>query len=284
MVSIPVGLVLIAGIATGAYFLVDFYSYMQDDPEFCQTCHVMEDSWDRWATSEHSEVGCHECHHQSMLDSAGQLFNFIFTRTERIEKHASVQDEYCGNCHESGDPEWRQIAATAGHSRHSEEENIACMRCHATTVHRFEPPGVLCEICHIEQSMEVNRMDPMHCPVCHEFLAPGDEPLPTRSTCLDCHETIASHVTWSADDPMQYPCGDCHLPHEAANAIVDCESCHTVDGNHVMGAHEATPCATCHIPHDWHADEPSACLTCHPGRSEHNPGADCSACHKFTGT
>lgn len=281
-ISIPAGLVLVVGVAAGAYFIADFYTYMQDDPDFCQSCHIMEESWDRWATSAHAEVGCHDCHHQSMFASAGLLFDFIFKRYERVEKHAAVQDEYCEDCHESGDPQWRQVAATSGHRWHAEEENIACTKCHSTTVHRFEPPGAICEVCH-SQHMEVYGMGAMHCHVCHDFLVPGNEPLPTRSSCLDCHQATDSGVTWSSDDPMQYECSECHLPHEASQPIVECESCHTVDGYHLRGAHRATPCHTCHEPHGWHAEQPQDCLVCHPGKAEHNAGTECSRCHAFTG-
>lgn len=284
-VSIPIGTILVLAIGVAVYFAVDFYSYMQHDPEFCQSCHIMTESWDRWATSDHAEVGCHECHQQSLLDSAGQLLSFITHNYERIEKHAAVQDESCARCHESGDPEWRQVAATAGHKTHADEENIACTKCHAISVHRFEPSAAICQVCHEEQEMAVEKMNDMHCPVCHDFLAERDEPLPTRSACLDCHSSLAGEVSWSAEAPMQFDCGACHLPHLQTQPMADCLSCHTVEGYHLRGAHEATLCETCHQAHEWTVAPRETCLTsCHPGKSEHNPSAACGACHRFSGT
>ena len=283
IVSIPIATVLLLGIAAGTYFIVDFYTYMQHDPAFCQSCHIMEKSWDRWATSDHAEVECHDCHQQSMLESASQLFSFITRDFDRIEKHALVQDEACEDCHESGDPNWLQVAATAGHVKHADEENIACTKCHAATVHRFEPSGAICQVCHQGQEMEVDKMNDMHCAVCHDFLVEGDEPLPTRSACLDCHSTIVSEISWSAAAPMQFDCGSCHLPHQQAKPLADCETCHTVAGYHLRGAHEAAVCETCHEAHEWTASSRETCLTCHPGQVAHNPSADCGACHQFSG-
>ena len=243
MVSIPATVILVAGIAFGAFRFVLFWDYMQDDPEFCQSCHIMGDSWDRWETS--------------------------------------VQDEYCKDCHESGDPRWRQVAATSGHKQHEEAENIACTKCHSVTVHRFHPPGEICGLCHADHDMEVAGMSDMHCPVCHDFLVEGDLPLPTRSACLDCHEALASGIIWSADAPMQYPCGDCHLPHQQRAPMVDCESCHTVEGYHLRGAHSAARCETCHEAHEWQTAGRDSCLTCHPAQTEHQAGVPCSTCHAF---
>ncbi len=282
-VSIPTGLLLVAIAAVAVFYAVDFYGYMQHDPEFCQSCHVMEQSWDRWATSSHSEVGCHECHHQSMFASAGQLLSFIFASPERVEKHAAVEDESCEDCHENGDPQWRQVAATAGHRQHTEEEHISCVRCHSTTIHRFRPPAVICEVCHPGHRLEVMNMANMHCAVCHDFLADGEEPLPTRASCLDCHEALSAAVTWSADAPMQYPCGDCHLPHEQARPLEECLTCHTVDGYHLRGAHAAALCEDCHQAHEWDTAGRDTCLICHPGKTDHNPGVVCDSCHRFIG-
>lgn len=283
VVSIPIGTIVVLAIGVGVYFVVGFYSYMQDDPEFCQSCHIMTESWDRWATSDHAEVGCHECHQQSMLESASQLLSFITHDYERVEKHAVVQDEACEDCHESGDPNWLQVAATAGHKLHADVENIACTTCHSISVHRFEPSGAICEVCHDEQPMAVEKMKDTHCPVCHDFLAEGDNPMPTRSACLDCHNSMGGEVSWSAEAPMQFDCGACHQPHQETQPMVDCLSCHAVNGYHLRGDHEATQCETCHEAHEWTVSPREACLTCHPGKSDHNPSAECGACHQFSG-
>ena len=77
-ISIPVALVILIAISFGGYYFAGFYSYMQNDPNFCNSCHIMEESWDRWATSEHRDVDCHSCHHQRVFASAELLIDFAF--------------------------------------------------------------------------------------------------------------------------------------------------------------------------------------------------------------
>ena len=53
----------------------------------------------------------------------------------------------CASCHFSHDPRWPQVGGSRGHRIHYEEKKIACVRCHAASMHGFEPvalevPGV----------------------------------------------------------------------------------------------------------------------------------------------
>ena len=281
-VTIPAAIVVVVAISVGGYFSAHFYNYMQHDPDFCKSCHIMEESWDRWFTSDHSDVECHSCHHQSLFASAGLLIDFAFGGYERIEDHAVVPDDTCEKCHESGDPRWIQVAATSGHEQHAEEQNVACTKCHSITLHRFEPPGAICNVCHEEKHTEIGGMAEMHCTACHQYLVDEEKLLPLRKGCLDCHQALTElGVTWSTEAPMQYPCGDCHQPHEQAEPLVDCSSCHDVEGMHLEGAHRASSCETCHQAHEWQAARRDTCLTCHPGQAEHHLANQCSDCHQF---
>lgn len=281
-ITVPIMVIILAAISFGGYQFVNFYDYMQHDPNFCNSCHIMEQSWDRWASSEHKDVGCHSCHQQSLVAGAKLIIDFALFSYDRIESHAVVRDEACESCHESGNSEWIQVTTTAGHQVHAEEQNIACTKCHSLTLHRFEAPGPICNVCHEEKHLEVSGMAPMHCAACHEYLVEEEQLLPLRGGCLDCHQALAPEgVTWPADAPMQYPCGDCHQPHEQAEPMVDCQSCHTVTGTHLEEAHDASPCQTCHEPHQWQVTERQTCLTCHPGQAEHNADILCNDCHNF---
>lgn len=281
-ISIPLGIIMIVGISFGTYHLVMFWDYMQNNPEFCNSCHIMDESWDRWETSEHAEVGCHSCHHQSLLDNARQLYDFIFKSYDETEGHAEVKEDSCMVCHESGDPNWIQVANTSGHKLHNEIQDIECVVCHSTTVHRFAPTADTCLSCHTDQRVTMVGMDDVHCHVCHDFVVESDQLLPERAACLNCHEASAMDVTWSADAPMQYPCGDCHLPHEQTHVIVDCTLCHTVGGYHFIGSHSVMSCETCHEAHIWNTEERDTCLTCHPGQVEHQALSPCNTCHTFS--
>lgn len=276
--------IILALVSFGGYQSIHFYSYMQHDPDFCNSCHLMEKPWDRWESSEHSEVSCHSCHQQSIFANAKLIASFALGGYERVESHAFVDNKVCMSCHESGSPEWLQVAGTTGHREHAEEQNIACTKCHSVTVHRFEAPGTICSVCHEEKHINANGMANMHCTTCHQFLAEGEHPLPTRRGCLDCHQALVKlGVSWPADAPMQFPCGDCHQPHEPLEPVVPCQECHTTAGLHSGVAHNAASCQTCHQPHEWQVTRRETCLGCHPGQNEHNAGILCNDCHNFPG-
>lgn len=283
-VTIPVAIIIVALLSFGGYQSIHFYNYMQHNPEFCYSCHLMEKPWDRWESSEHSQVECHGCHQQSIFAGANQIISFALGNPERVEAHATVQDETCEDCHESGSPEWIQVAQTAGHQEHAEVQNIACTKCHSITVHRFEAPGTICSVCHEEKHIDVNGMAKMHCTACHQFLAEGEHPLPTRSGCLDCHQALtAFKYPWPVDAPMQFACGECHQPHhEPGERLVGCQSCHTTGGMHLKPAHDASTCTVCHGPHEWQVTRRETCLLCHPASTEHYADTLCNDCHQFS--
>ena len=296
-ITVPAALALLALVSFGGFKVVDGYNYMENNPEFCRSCHTMNEAWDRWQTSEHRSVNCHECHHATVIEDAMLLIRFALARPDDVDKHAVVRDEACTNCHESENARWVQVAATAGHEVHAEQENIACTKCHGVTVHRFTPPGTICVLCHEDKHIEVSGMADMHCTACHEYLAVEDQQiipgqgehtlLPTREGCLECHLALTEiGVTWPEDAPMQFPCGDCHQPHEQAELKVDCVSCHAgipAQGLHAGVVHAASTCQTCHQPHQWQMEARETCLTCHADRTEHNTGTACALCHSFSG-
>jgi hypothetical protein len=141
---------------------------------------------------------------------------------------------------------------------------------------------LICGLCHAESQVASDSMAEMHCTSCHEYLVEKEKLLPLREGCLDCHQALTElGVTWGANAPMQFPCGDCHQPHERQTTLVQCESCHEVKGLHIEGAHGAADCQTCHQPHEWEVEQREACLTCHPAQVEHHPGTICGTCHSF---
>jgi nitrate/TMAO reductase-like tetraheme cytochrome c subunit len=282
--TIPAGALVLVLVAYGGIRGAQAYDYMENDPTFCRACHTMEKAWDRWNTSEHRSVNCHSCHEISIIQGAEQLIKFSLGQPEKVSKHARVPDNVCADCHESGDPRWEQVANTAGHRVHAEEQNIACIKCHAVSIHRFAPPKAICMVCHEDKHIEVAGMGEMHCLTCHQYLAGGNDLEPGRKVCLDCHSAQAQKtVTWPADAPMQYPCYQCHQPHEQAKPMVDCRSCHWEGSEklHAKGAHSSTPCQTCHKPHEWVVSEREDCVSCHSDRADHMPGTFCGQCHKF---
>lgn len=285
IILIPSLVIIVGLLSWGIVEFVGFYHYVEHDPEFCDSCHIMQDSWDKWAVSEHNGIECHDCHKQSLFASMGQLFNFVFRDVETIEKHAEVPDELCKNCHESGSEKWIQVANTQGHKLHSEEKGFQCTECHSKSVHSFVPIADICTQCHTDQHIASDSMANMHCDTCHNYLveSEGEEGFhPSRQSCLDCHEALAdSTISWPTDAPMQFDCGTCHHPHDEFNQIVDCKSCHEPGLLHLNVAHKATTCITCHQPHGWQQSSRDVCLTCHTDRVNHQEGINCNVCHQF---
>lgn len=281
--TIPAAVLIVAAVSLGGYKGIDAYNYMQHDPNFCRSCHIMEKAWDRWLSSKHRSVNCHSCHHLGVFEGPEILVKSFLGRPAKVAKHAVVPDGTCKQCHESGNPRWVQVAATSGHQVHAEKENIACIKCHSITLHRFTAPGPICIVCHEDKHMEVGGMSAMHCTTCHQYLIEEEQLLPLRESCLDCHRALTDEgVQWPIDGPMQFPCGQCHQPHEQAKPLVNCLSCHPdIKGLHKKEAHSSSECQICHQPHQWQATERQTCLTCHSDKEEHNLGTECAGCHSF---
>jgi hypothetical protein len=255
-----------AGIAVVAFGGYTVYDYTMNNPAFCRSCHTMEVAWTRWASSEHRKVDCHACHEQSIAESARQVVTFAVRRPERVGKHADVPAEQCQTCHTSGDAQWRQVAATAGHDVHAQTRRIECVTCHSTAVHRLRPATAVCAGCHEAQAVgaraiKIPQMADFHCIDCHEFLRPNSPLRPTQETCLGCHQglPVTQTVGWPEDRAhTSLACGTCHKPHEKVQPIVTCTSCHTapnpaVHPKEILAAasRSYTTCTACHQPHVW---------------------------------
>jgi hypothetical protein len=275
-------------LALGAY---DVYDYTMNNPAFCRSCHIMESAWTRWTTSAHRTVDCHACHQQRITESARQVIVFAFRRPERVGRHADVPAVRCQACHTSGDPRWAQVARTAGHVVHAERQQIQCVVCHSTGIHRIVRPTQVCVNCHQAQAagarvVQIPAMAEFHCVNCHEFLRPDSPLRPTRLTCLGCHRALPPKRTvgWPPGAPHSgFACGQCHKPHEKAQPVVACATCHTAPrpALHQRPAHAAATCATCHVPHAFRVQSRQTCLSCHQDKAAHNAPTACSVCHVF---
>jgi nitrate/TMAO reductase-like tetraheme cytochrome c subunit len=293
-VKLGLGAVLLILIFGGSYASYRIYDYTQNDPEFCRSCHTMEKAWTRWQESEHSNIGCHSCHHVSPVAGAQLIINYLLERPDQNTSHAKVEDSACETCHYSGDPTWVQVAQTAGHKVHADEQNIACQTCHGLRLHEFRPATEICVACHADHvqgesmAIKVEGMKDMHCIECHPFLR-EDSPLrPTRETCLDCHQKTQTQdgVTFPDNAPMEWDCRECHKPHQKDMPVVDCLSCHTnarQAGLHSGATHSQTACKECHKPHEWKVQTRDQCLVCHTDKVNHNEGQLCARCHDFSG-
>jgi nitrate/TMAO reductase-like tetraheme cytochrome c subunit len=288
-------LVLAAGVAAlmvwGSVEAYRTYQFVQHDNEFCLSCHLMVDPYERFARSEHAELGCKSCHRPTLVTRSTMALTQILENPDSLSAHAEVSSAVCIECHVDGDPEqWSNIAASAGHRVHLESEDpsiaeLECVQCHSTSVHEFAATEQTCGQagCHENQRIQLGRMGALtiHCASCHTFNAvveaasPDSAHLalqPQREECLSCHamrERLTSFPL-AADDPHDGMCASCHDPHaqtEPSQAYETCATCHTQADTLTPFHRGLAPgilesCSRCHSAHTFHA-EGRECVACH---------------------
>jgi hypothetical protein len=248
---------LIVGLAYGSYRL---YVYVEYDPAFCGSCHIMETAWKTWQAGPHHQLTCHMCHQQNIVDRARIVWHWATQDTQHVPPHTQLDRRVCEGCHLSQDPHWPQIAATAGHKIHVMRAGLQCLSCHLPSLHAVEPRVEACQTCHTAARTNIGGMVGFHCTTCHNFLAKAAaEILPERETCLACHATMqVKGETFPEGAPMAFACVDCHKPHtKPFLQFQDCLSCHTAvleDQAH-FERRAFTSCVQCHQPHSWRAME-----------------------------
>ncbi|MFQ6051253.1 MAG: NapC/NirT family cytochrome c [Candidatus Hydrothermarchaeota archaeon] len=269
--------ILLSTIGVSAY---KTYDYIENDPNFCKMCHLMEEAWVKWDRSKHSELTCHTCHIPSMTQNMVQLYNFIVLRPKEIKKHTEIDNEVCEECHYANDPRWPFVKETVGHKKHVEELEKECLDCHGERIHRFIPTEASCNGCH-KIEFQVSKMQ-FHCLTCHEFLASEEETttlLPRRKECLLCHEEKEAPIlSITPQAHRESDCKLCHRPHERDKPL-SCKECHVTPNTtlHMIGAHG--DCTSCHVVH-IRKEARDVCLACHPDKKDHHSSMKgCSPCH-----
>ncbi len=292
--------VLIAG-AVAAVFVVAFgwvslrsWNYMMHDNDFCSGCHVMAPAWQKFQTTKHAQLQCHQCHQQSIFASARQLVLWVADRPGQIPTHSKVPNERCIACHVRGDStRWKQIAATEGHRLHLESPRLPglqCVRCHGFSVHQFVPTDMTCGQagCHEGIRIRLGKMSnvtTLHCAMCHVFTRRAAAPMsvrdsvrrwltPTRVECFACHAMQKLMVDQQlAHDPHGAVCGACHNPHTQTAPVQAERSCTNAAcharADTLTAAHRGLPpgalasCVSCHRPHSWETGGKGDCANCH---------------------
>jgi hypothetical protein len=272
---------LVVAVVLGA---LRFKKYVDEDPRLCATCHRASPEFSLWLSGSHRDVSCQKCHHSTPEQGVAMLRAFLAGKKPK-GRHAEVEVGACAGCHLSHDPKWPQVGGSRGHRVHFEQQKIACVRCHATSVHGFEPVSATCVGCHGQHLVGVSGMERLHCFACHEFLTTEPGLRPTRRDCMRCHSAQGINAPMGGHGgAMEMACAACHKPHAPpGQGILACTSCHTrmkQGGLHARAAHGR--CLDCHHPHDWKFDV-AACRRCHAEAAAHAEGRGCTTCHAFGG-
>jgi nitrate reductase cytochrome c-type subunit len=275
--KIIVAVFFLSFMAGGGIVSYKFYDYTQNNPNFCVSCHLMQEAFQTWEESEHAGINCHDCHHLSVEEMNQLLVSFIFHRpTEVPDRHGKITHS--------------QI-----HAKHVFMEKLECTKCHGYLVHEFTPEERFCIKCHQGKTVHGTGMDQLACLNCHTDRTTDLRPGPKK--CLFCHgeerirqELIADgtlDVTHYMPDktliekatkidktdttPMQFYCYTCHKPHKAARPDwSNCTDCHKNIKN--VGKHKlhiemmGMQCKRCHKPHGWTVTPEQVkkeCIGCH---------------------
>lgn len=183
---------------------------------------------------------------------------------------------------------------TFAHRRHESLPCLTCHEAHAQSRLKFVPPRG-CQACH-HQAPEENR-----CPSCHprEVTATplprvvtvtvrGKPPRPrtvglrhqwhAALRCSGCH----TQPVWLEPADSVLTCTGCHSDHHQAGRT--CGICHNDSAAfapHAPPAQAHAGCDACHATRTIErlVPERAMCLTCHPGRRDHEAGKECTPCH-----
>ena len=267
-----------------------FTDFVERDPGFCALCHETRQQYVLWVQSEHRDVVCQDCHHQTPSEALGVIRQYVFSGRGGdaagggASHKPKVAMASCAACHLQHDRRWPEISNSIGHRLHVVDAKIDCLRCHARSMHSFDVTLESCRDCHEEQVHAAAGMEKLHCLACHNFLDTADTLRPSSRICDECHrsEGIGSSA-FPANAPMaKLPCWACHRPHAAEGASdVTCGSCH--EEVERLGLH-ATPghakCADCHAAHTW-TTKRRQCTSCHKDMVSHRADKPCWSCHEM---
>jgi len=260
-------------------------------PDFCNSCHIMEPYFASWQSSSHAQVGCIECHYEpgsvetleGKFKALSQLAKYV-TRTQGTKPWAEVSDASCmrSGCHSvrllDGPVAFGQI--DFDHRHHLLESRrgrrLRCTSCH-TQMQQDEHISVdksVCYMCHFMPDAEGERVAELSdCEKCHG--APDHEVL-VDGKVFDHSAYVARGVD----------CRECHDPVIEGDGKVRRERCHSCHGEsgHIERIGETA------FLHEMHVTEHKVeCFECHdqihhgllpveaprPGKSE-----GCGSCHE----
>src|SRR5690606_27927719 len=236
-VLVGLGAVIAVLLVWGGVEAYRTYDYVQHDNEFCLSCHLMVEPYERFAQSAHRDLGCKACHRPTLVTRSSMALTQVLENPDSLETHAEVPNDVCIECHVEGDPgRWRSIAASAGHRVHFESDDpvladVQCVGCHSSSLHEFAATDQTCGQagCHENQRIQLGAMGALtiHCATCHTFNAAVAHASidsasaalqPQREECMSCHamRTRLADFPLAADDPHGGQCSACHDPHAQA--------------------------------------------------------------------
>jgi nitrate/TMAO reductase-like tetraheme cytochrome c subunit len=255
-----------------ALFLYGFryYRHTQADPEFCLSCHPLQETYRVWEKGTHRDVICQKCHEFGIMEQNKRFAAYITSGKQPVSlSHGRVTPwQKCRDCHdEAVNQGAKSPTSTFGHARHVGVKNMQCQACHSGTDHEFKPNDLACIGCHQDREVHGIAVEDFSCLKCHRF-SKREMVMTPRALCDTCHHTV----------PPQGPkaklsCHYCHKPHSAdkpnsATCATECHKNVPALGQHGKHLKQGVACTHCHKPHIWSIRTRAAtlCKECHAYR------------------
>ena len=290
--------------------MLGFLEYTMQ-PEFCNSCHIMEPYFTAWHESTHKDVSCMDCHFEPGLEgtlkgkwqASSQAIKYL-TNTYGSKPHAQIHDASClrSNCHAKrmleGKVNWEVPSSRGGkvtirfdHTPHLKEQRrgkkLRCVSCHSQIVQGQHLVVTLdtCFLCHFK-GLEHGRHEETlgGCKACHD--APKEkirletgvfdhgEYLKRGVACENCHSDA---VKGDGAVPKQI-CWVCHNKPAQINRYAETKFIHTA---HV--SKHKVECSNCHIQIEHHLTAGGAFQAKPlPGQHADLKKGNCGQCHEQT--
>ncbi|HMK60950.1 MAG TPA: cytochrome c3 family protein [Dissulfurispiraceae bacterium] len=244
-----------------------YYEYSQNDPDFCASCHVIQDSFLDIQLSRHKDVICQKCHEIGIIEQNKRLGIYLATGKNPISlAHGRATPwQKCSSCHEEAISQGA-VAPTKsyGHAKHVLNKKIECKVCHIRAKHSFKPDETVCLKCHGDREVHGLTIDDFSCLKCHRY-SKREIVLTPRKQCTICHPGLPEKGTMAT-----FSCHYCHRPHSrelptSRTCTLECHRSQLTLGQHGAHSKKGIDCMLCHKPHTWTVKEKtqSLCRQCH---------------------
>ncbi|UCG56717.1 MAG: NapC/NirT family cytochrome c [Phycisphaerales bacterium] len=264
---------------------------VSEQPGFCNSCHIMNDHYDSWKASSHSEVNCLDCHLQpgfvghvkGKINGLAQAVDCIVGRVG-TKPNARVLDISClrSECHNteeliSDQIDYKGIKFTHEHhiAKTVDGIEISCGTCHSHFEgdEHFSVNTDVCFTCHfLKGDEDGERLVQTDCQSCHEV---PDKTIERGSVIINHAEFVSYEA--SCEDS----CHKKELEQKSEVSESVCLNCHSFRKEHLAESVEL------HAVHT--GSEKVECFACHGKVSHGATGVlsvlammDCQNCHSDT--
>lgn len=247
-----------------------YYKYTKEDPQYCTTCHMMQEAFKTWEKSKHRDFPCQKCHVMSLLEQNKMLISYVVKGTAggTSQTHGRISPwNACRSCHMSDVAQGSvTLDSSYGHAKHVFMQKINCSKCHTGTLHLFRPNEQACSECHKDKVIHGMGMEGMSCLKCHSYSEKAPKMINT-ARCISCHKDIPSKGVMAS-----FKCFDCHKPHgkiklTSQDCLKNCHGSEAKVGQHNLHMTKAKlDCLDCHKAHVWVVGKKEAahlCNRCH---------------------